>query len=67
MDKVFITGGSGFVGAHVVRAYVNEGWEVHVFGPSPKPCLTKVDMAQITFHQGNIANHDDIKQEECHE
>ena len=62
MDKVFITGGSGFVGAHVVRAYLNEGWEVHVFGPSPKPCLTKVDMAQITFHQGNIASHDDIKQ-----
>ncbi len=60
MKKVFITGGSGFVGAHVVRAYLNEEWEVHVFGPSQKPCLTQDDLRQITFHKGNICNQDDV-------
>ena len=62
MSHVFITGGSGFVGAHVVRAYLEAGWEVTVFGPSPKPCLTKFDLAHISFHKGDVTRYEDIDQ-----
>ena len=55
MSAIFITGGSGFVGAHVVRAFVREGWAVTVFGPSPEPCLTQKDLSKITFLPGSIA------------
>ena len=30
MEKVVVTGGSGFIGSHVVDALVEEGYEVHV-------------------------------------
>src|SRR5688572_26736761 len=32
--SVLITGGRGFVGAHVTRAFLDDGWEVAVFGPA---------------------------------
>ena len=60
MNEVFVTGGSGFVGAHVVRAYLDAGWTVTVFGPSPKPCLTKSDLARVSFQEGDITRYDDI-------
>ena len=60
MKNVLITGGSGFVGAHVVRAYVEAGWDVTVFGPSPEPCLTKEDLTHIVFHEGDVASYNDI-------
>jgi UDP-glucose 4-epimerase len=56
MSAIFITGGSGFVGAHVVRAFVREGWAVTVFGPSPEPCLSQDDLSKITFLTGSITD-----------
>ena len=54
MSKIFITGGSGFVGAHVARAFVRDGQEVTVFGPSTEPCLLKQDLKSIKFLKGSI-------------
>lgn len=54
MARVFITGGSGFVGAHVVRQCVADGHEVSVFAPAPGPCLTEADMRNIWFVPGGV-------------
>ena len=61
MSKVFITGGSGFVGAHVVRAFNQNHWNVTVFGPSPEPCLSQEDLDEITFVEGSIADESLIR------
>ena len=55
MSKIFITGGSGFVGAHVARAFVAEGHDVTVFGPSTEPCLSAEDLKKMKFLKGSIA------------
>ena len=55
MSKIFITGGSGFVGAHVARAFVAEGHDVTVFGPSTEPCLSVEDLKEMKFLKGSIA------------
>lgn len=54
MARIFITGGSGFVGAHVVRRMVADGHEVTVFGPAPEPCLTDDDLKTINFLSGGV-------------
>lgn len=36
MSAVLVVGGSGFVGAHVTRAFIADGWAVSVLGP-PMP------------------------------
>jgi uncharacterized protein len=33
--KIFMTGGTGFVGAHLIRQYIHKGWHVLATGTSP--------------------------------
>jgi UDP-glucose 4-epimerase len=54
MARIFITGGSGFVGAHVVRRMVADGHDVTVFAPAPEPCLTEADLQHINFLSGGV-------------
>lgn len=41
MVKIAVTGGTGFVGGHIIEQALNRGWEVHSFGRRP---------VQGTFH-----------------
>ncbi len=54
MARMLITGGSGFVGAHVVRRMVADGHEVTVFAPGPEPCLSEADLADIMLIEGSV-------------
>lgn len=60
MARVAVIGGSGFVGAHVVRHLVALGDEVTVLAPSPEPCLTDDDLREIDFHAVNATDADHL-------
>ncbi|SEI12494.1 Nucleoside-diphosphate-sugar epimerase [Methylobacterium sp. 275MFSha3.1] len=49
--RVVLTGGTGFVGAHVVPALVARGFEVHALGRRPPS-------AQVTFHPVDLLDAD---------
>jgi nucleoside-diphosphate-sugar epimerase len=51
---VLILGGRGFVGAHVTRAFVAAGWDVHVFGPAMEVDLLADLQGRITSIEGGI-------------
>jgi len=52
MKKILITGGAGFIGSHVVRRFVNNYKDVHIF-----------NLDALTY-AGNLENLKDIEEEE---
>jgi nucleoside-diphosphate-sugar epimerase len=38
-SHLFITGGTGFIGRHVVAGAISRGWQVTVLGRRPSPCF----------------------------
>ncbi len=58
--RVLITGGSGFVGAHVTRRFADAGHDVTVFGPGPEPCLTEDDLQRIDLIADTLTDADAV-------
>lgn len=56
-DKVVVTGGSGFIGSHLVDALIEAGFEVHSIDRTAK----KSTNSKVILHQADIADLDTIR------
>ncbi len=64
MKHVFITGAAGFLGEHIVRAFLDDGWHVLALVHRTIPATIKIHRGQVTCIHGDItktgAIHSDI-------
>ena len=61
--KVFLTGGTGFVGANLVRALLREGYDVHLaVRETSKLWRIEGILSSITLHKCKLENVNDIEQ-----
>ncbi len=59
MEKVLVTGANGLLGANVVRALINNGYEVRAF-VRPQSNRTGLQNIDIEFFEGELLNKDDV-------
>ena len=49
--KIIVTGGAGFIGSHIVDAYLERGHEVHIFDDLSTGQKANLN-AKATLHRG---------------
>ncbi|WP_042381332.1 SDR family NAD(P)-dependent oxidoreductase, partial [Geobacillus kaustophilus] len=60
MEKVFVTGGAGFIGSHIVDKLLEEGYEVAVFDNLSTGKLENLRDKTYTFYEGDITNKEQL-------
>ena len=55
--RVFVTGGSGFVGANLVRVLLYQGYQVRVLA-RPTSCLDNLNSLDVEIVKGNLNDAD---------
>ena len=61
MPKALVTGGTGFVGGHVARALLNEGWSVRVLARDPSRSVGGLlDGSGAEIYRGDLASDEGL-------
>lgn len=58
--KILVTGGAGFIGSHIVDAYIKLGHEVIVFDDLSTGKLENIDAGRCTFIKGDVSRRDHV-------
>ncbi|HEX6873390.1 MAG TPA: NAD-dependent epimerase/dehydratase family protein [Micromonosporaceae bacterium] len=60
MTRVVVTGGSGFIGSHLVESLINRGQDVTVFDGAPLPDHQRLARAHANHVAGDIRDTDQL-------
>lgn len=55
MDRILIAGGAGFIGSHLATHYLEEGFDVTIWGPTFRHWIGD---KRLTFHKVDLTNAD---------
>jgi nucleoside-diphosphate-sugar epimerase len=60
MKNVLITGGTGFIGSHIARCLLNQGFEVTIFDNNSRGKVSRIEDIKnhINFIDGDVRNQD---------
>lgn len=61
IKKIFVTGATGFIGQHLVRRLISEGYLVGALVRPASPSIKSCSKAGILCFPGDIRNYQDIK------
>lgn len=60
--KIVVTGGSGFIGTHLIERWVEEGADVHALDLWQSPAMRSlVRSGRVTFHEGDLRDASVLK------
>ena len=59
--KILITGGSGFIGSHIVEFYQDKAEEIRVLDKLPTGCRHNLDGLRHTFVEGSITDRETVR------
>jgi len=63
MPKALVTGGTGFVGGHVARALLNDGWSVRVLARDPsRSAGGLLEGTGSEIHRGDLASDEGLEE-----
>jgi len=60
IKKVFVTGATGFIGKHLVRALISGGFEVGALVRSASASTKTAGQYDVTWFPGDIRNYEDV-------
>ncbi|MCM8774681.1 MAG: SDR family NAD(P)-dependent oxidoreductase, partial [Candidatus Omnitrophica bacterium] len=66
-EKVFITGGAGFIGSHIAESLVKDGYRVTVYDNFSSGRLENLEKlkSDIEIIKGDILNYEKLRRSMC--